>query len=495
EVKGRARELLVRAAERAESLGAASEAQRYYTQAVKLSDEPLEQAGLLDQAGEMAFRSAAHDQAFEMSERARRLYEEHGQMRDAARASARMSWIDQTHGRMSEAVQRMERAHEVLSQSEPDADLAMLASRLGAAYYFAGDMGRASAMVEQSLDIGEALGLPEVLAQAWVTKGIICASGRRPEEARGFFQLSLELADRHGLREDASRASGNLSDLAFRRDRYTEALAHLERGASAARMIGSRPHEWFALSESTYALFMLGRWDEATVVFEELPEDQLVTGGTLLSPLTSILEMHVHRGDVDAARRLLDIYAPLEASENVQGRCCYDAGASCLRFAEGRHAEALDYADRAIGTAATIGPDGQDIKMAVTWGIEAALAMHDRAKAEELVEWVEAMPPGLRPPSMALFAHRTRARLAGSLEQAEPHHVEAVAGFRGLELPFWLAVAQVEYAEALIAAGRGSEAELLLAEARPVFERLQVGPWLERTGPVVAPGAVEAILE
>ena len=495
EVRGRARELLVRAAERAESLGAASEAQRYYTQAVGLTDEPLQQASLLDRAGEMAFRSADHDVAFELSERAREIYESHDLVRDAARASMRLSWIDSAHGRMSEAIERQERAYEVLSQSEPDADLAVLASRLAAAYYFAGDMGRASAMVEQSLDIAEALGLPSVLARAWVTKGIITASSRRPEEARGFFLLSLEFADRHGLREDASRASGNLSDLAFRRDRYTEALAHLERGASAARMIGSRPHEWFALSESTYALFMLGRWDEATSVFEELPQDQLVTGGTLLSPLSSILEMHVHRGEVEAARELLEIYAPLEGSENVQGRCCYDAAAACVRFAEGRHEEAMVYAERALGDADTLGPDGQDVKMAVAWGIEAALAMNDRGKAEELVEWVEATPPGLRPPSMALHAHRARARLAGSLEEAEPHYVEAVAGFRELELPFWLAVSQVEYAEALTAGGRGAEAEQFMAEARPVFQRLQVSPWLERTGPHAAPGPVEAVLE
>jgi tetratricopeptide (TPR) repeat protein len=381
----------------------------------------------------------------------------------------------------------------VLSPSEPDADLAVLASRLGAAYYFAGDMERAAPMVEQSLDVAEALGLPEVLARAWVTKGIICASQRRPEEARGFFLLALEFSDRNALREDASRASGNLSDLAFRRDRYTEALTHLERSASAARMIGSRPHEWFALSESTYALFMLGRWEEAFAAYEELPQDQLVTGGTLLSPLSSILEMRVHRGDVEAARGLLEIYAALETSENVQGRCCYEAAATCLRFSEGRHAEAVEYADRALEGAATLGPDGQDVKMAVIWGIEAALAMSDRAKAEELVEWVEATPPGLRPPSMALHAHRARARLAGSLDEAEPHHIEAVAGFRELELPFWLAVSQVEYAEALIAGGRTAEAEQFMAEARPVFERLEVGPWLERTGRAAEPGAVEAV--
>src|SRR6185437_10752934 len=153
----------------------------------------------------------------------------------------------------------------------------------------------------------------------------------------GLFQLSFEIAQKHELREEASRASSNLSDLAFRRDRYTEALAHLEQ--SLALALGSRPHEWFALSESTYALYMLGRWDEATAVFGELPEEHLPTGGTLLSPLSSILEIHVHRGDLPAARRLRDIYARLEDSADVQERAAWAAASACILHAEGRHAE------------------------------------------------------------------------------------------------------------------------------------------------------------
>ena len=56
----------------------------------------------------------------------------------------------------------------------------------------------------------------------------------------------------------------------------------------------------------------------------------------------------------------------------------------------------------------------------------------------------------------------------------------AAGGFREYNLPFWLAVTQLEHAEWLAAHGRTVESEPLLAEAREIFGRLEATPWLER---------------
>jgi class 3 adenylate cyclase/tetratricopeptide (TPR) repeat protein len=489
-IKAKAHALVTRAGERAESLGAATEAQRYYTRAADLTEQPLDQAALLDRAAEMALRSAAQDAAVELSERSQALYESAGELGAAARVSLRVSFVDQMRGQLATAVERMERARGVLAAEAPDADFAELTTRLAAAKYFAGDVERSAELVAEALDIGEALALPRVLVAGWLTKAMIGASGRRPQEARGLFQMALDLAMRHELRDEASRASGNLSDLAFRRDLYTEALEHLDQAASLARMIGSRLRERFALSESTYPLYMLGRWDEAMAVFAELPTEQLPIGGTLLSPLSSILEIHVHRGDLDQARALLAVYERLRDSDDVQERAGYAGARACVSYAEGRYAEAVASGQQALEAAVqTLGVDGQDAKMAIVWSLEAALALDDRTKAEELVAWVDAIAPGLRPPSLTAHAHRVRARLADSIAEATPHHRSAAAGFRALGLPFWTAVAVTEHAEALAADGRTADAEPLVAEARPVFERLATAPWLGRLDAVGAAAA------
>jgi tetratricopeptide (TPR) repeat protein len=492
-VRRRASELLVRAGERAESLGAPTEAQRYYTQAAGLTETPLAEAGLLDRAGEMAFRAAAQDAAAELSDRAQALYEAAGAHGAAARVLVRRSRIDQAQGRLEAAIESMQRAHDVLRGEPPDESFATLTARLAGALYFSGDVPRCAELVEQALDIAEALGLPRVLANAVMIKAMVGASGRHPEEARGLFQLSFELAQRHELREEASRASSNLSDLAFRRDRYPEALGHLEQSLALARMIGSRPHEWFAQSESTYGLYMLGRWDEAMAVYAELPEEMLPSGGTLLSPLSSILEIHVHRGDLAEARRLLGIYARLEDSADVQERAGYAAASACIMHAEGRHTEAVAAGERTVELGVTLGLDGQDAKMGLMWATEAALALGDRAKAEELIGRIDAIPPGLRPPSLGAHANRARARLSDSVEVATTHALAAATSFRELGLRFWLAVGQLEHAEILAADGRRDEAEPLVAEARAIFAELGARPWLDRAEALAERASAEAV--
>ncbi|HEY2788741.1 MAG TPA: AAA family ATPase, partial [Gaiellales bacterium] len=492
-VRRRARELLVRAGERAESLGATTEGQRYYSRAAELCDTRLDEAGLLDRAAQMAVRAAAQDEAAELAERAQALYEAEGAHGAAARVLIIRSRIDQAQGRLDEGLERMQRAYDVLRQEPPDESFATLTTRLAGSFYFLGDVERCAELVEQALDLAEARGMPRVLTNAIMIKAMVGASGRHPEEARGLFQLSFDLAMKHELREEASRASSNLSDLAFRRDRYTEALGHLEQSGALARAVGSRPHEWFALSESTYPLYMLGRWDEAMAMYHELPEEMLPTGGTLLSPLSSILEIHVHRGDVAEARRLLGIYIRLEHSADVQEQAGYAAANACVQFAEGRYAEAVESGLRTIEFGTTLGLDGQDAKMGFMWALEAAIALGDRAKAEEVIERIQAIPPGLRPPSLGAHAGRSRARLAESPELAASHLAAAEAVFRDLGLRFWLAVSLLERAEVLTADSRGEAAEPLLAEARDIFVELRARPWIERAAAAAERTSAEAV--
>ena len=83
--------------------------------------------------------------------------------------------------------------------------------------------------------------------------------------------------------------------------------------------------------------------------------------------------------------------------------------------------------------------------------------------------------PGLRPPYLEAHANRIRARL----DDDEPRFDAAEQIFREHDIPFWLAVTQLEHAE--LAGRSGAEgADGLLAEARTTFVRLEAQPWLER---------------
>jgi hypothetical protein len=96
--------------------------------------------------------------------------------------------------------------------------------------------------------------------------------------------------------------------------------------------------------------------------------------------------------------------------------------------------------------------------------------------------FIEELPAGQRGPIVEGNAVRIRAGLAGDAAGL----ADAAARFSSMSLLFWLAVTQVEQANAL---GTGRPAEALLAEARTIFERLGAAPWLARVDAAVPGGA------
>ena len=490
-LRRQAHEALLRAGSRADSLGASGEAQRYFEQAAELASEPREQAAALTRAGEMALAAGENEGAIALLEQAIGLYESCGDTHGAARAAGWTALAEQRLGRHQAAIERLEQAYSAIGADEPDADLALLLLRLGQAYFFGGEPERAAELIERGLGIAEAFELPELLARGWSLRGMVVAADH-PEEGRGFFHLALEKALSLELYQDASSASSNLSDLAFGRDRYAESLTHLELALELSRRIGHRPFEWFALSEMSYALTMLGRWDEAHARFAELPPEQLGAESNMLSPLSGILEMYLHRGQLQPARELLARFEPMSDSGIAQAEGCYQAGLAAVRLAEGDPAAALKAAELAFQNREVGHITSQNCKLGFLHALEATLASGDHGKAIEFLVIAEAQPPGLSSPLLQATAHRFRGRLAGDDPGADRHFTAAAARLRAAELPFYLAVVQLEHGEWLLARGRPDDAHPLLVEARETFERLEAMPWLELVD-ALEPGATAEV--
>jgi class 3 adenylate cyclase/tetratricopeptide (TPR) repeat protein len=478
-VRARARDLFVRAAERAESLGAPGEAQRYFAQAADLADDAESRAGLLDRAGQMATRAGLAESAQARFEEAIALYTAAGNTHAAARVTSRQAYVDERAGRHELAITRMQDALAVIGDDEPDADVALLTVRLGNALLFVGRIPEAAELIERALEMGEALGVPEILIRGWSAKAILVAPRRR-REAEMLLRAAAALALEQGSSDRAATALGNLSDLAFGHDRYQDALGYLEQSLELARRAGDRPNIWFATSESTYALYHLGRWDEAMAAFAELPVEQLPSGHVLISPLTSVLPIHLHRGELEDGRTLRDIYARLEDSVDVQERSCFAAGCGILAVAEGRYDEALRWAETAVATEGLMGAWPQNVKLGLLAAVEAALVLGRRDKVEELLRLIEGQPAGMRTPLMAAHAHRFRGRMTADADVAEAEFAAAERLLADLGIPFWLAATQLEHAEALVAHGGDGDIRDLVDASRATFERLRAAPWLER---------------
>ena len=482
ELRGKARNLLVRAAERAASLAASEEARRYFEQAADLAAEPLQRAGLLERAGETAWMGGRSEAATARFGEAIALFESQGRTHPAARVSARLAEVQWQGGHLKLALDRMEAAYGVLSAEEADEDLATLAAELGRLHFFKGELEVAAERIEVALDIAEALWLPEVLSQALNTKSGIAAARGRSEEGLALLAHALKLALEHDLPSAALRAYLNLSDSLCRRDRYDEALEQDRLGLALARKIGNRVLEWRLIGEFAYPLFVTGQWEEAASLAAEIPQHEAASrlAGGLLA---SLPEIHVARGNPDEARKLLARFAAFEASADVQEHAIHAAARAAVLHAEGRHADALVAGEEAFWARGELGADNQAVKAGFVWAVQAAFALADVGKVEELLAAVETMPPGHRPPLLQAQAARVRARLAaarGQRDGVEASFKAAGGMLRELGVPFWLAVTLLEHAEWLAKDEDVQRGQPLLAEAAEIFERLHAQPWLER---------------
>ena len=471
EIKAKACELLARAAERAGSLGALGEARRIYEQAAELADEPVERALLLEQASVKAQGAAEWEPAERAAIAALELLDpgRRAARGGARRRTARAHRVDQRApgaratadgGGIRGGVDgRARRRHRSPGIPAWPARWPLQVSSNGASRrtsWRSGCRRRAAS------------GDPGTRAR-----------GRRPcrpAQPAGRRRNSRSSVMRFGTRSrtisgsHAAASYGKLSDACCSGDRYGEALEALGEAVVVARRSGERSTELFALSETTYALTMTGRWDEAVAIFDDLPEEQLRANPNLASVLSGVLEVFLHRGRLERAREPLATFAYLE--RRPSGPAVYIGARAAVLHAEGALAEALEAGTEAAGFSDV----PQAVKQGLVWAVESALALGEGDRAEALLTTVESRPPGLRSPFLEAQAQRFRARMSND----EAGFKSAAGGFREYGIPFWLAVTQLEHAEWLLQQSRGREATALFEEAHDTFVRLQATPWIDR---------------
>src|SRR5581483_10835935 len=320
EIQAAAREMLIRAAERAASLGASAEAQRAYERALELTEDPLTQAELEERAGMVAAAGARADEAARHFERAIARFESAGATHPAARVSARLAEINWDRGRLGEALASMNTSFEVLSREEPDADLAALAAQVGRFLYFAGDLDLALQRTETALEFAEHLWLPETLSQALNTKAIILNAQGRQQEGLALLRHALELAVDHERPSAALRAYFNLSELLTHLDQYEASIEMHRHGLGLARRVGSRYWE-LAFLGLVYPFFCAGEWDDVMAMSAQLPDEGWAEARLAFSSmLTGYVLVRAHRGQIDEADEVIARLGDLERSADVQER-------------------------------------------------------------------------------------------------------------------------------------------------------------------------------
>ena len=210
EIRARAGEGLARAGERAASLGASEEGERYFTQAAELAASEVRRAELDEQAGRMALRRARYERARALLDRAHAGFEAGGLRRHAASVSALLAEIDFREGHPPQAVARLETALAELEGDEPDEDVAVVEAQLGRFLVLNAQTDAALPHLERALELAEALRLPEVFVQTLTSKSILYSNVNRLGEARILLEGALARAFEQDLHAAAARTVNNL---------------------------------------------------------------------------------------------------------------------------------------------------------------------------------------------------------------------------------------------------------------------------------------------
>ena len=462
---------LVGAAERAASVAASAEAQRYFEQSAELTVDPAAEAELIARGGEMAFRAGRPIEARELLERAHAAFERHADSHAVARASIGLAHLDFAEGLPERAVGRLEQAVAALAEEEPGADAAHVAAHLGRFLIFSGKPAAAAPHIERALELAQELALQVTFASALSTKGLLMERMGRHDEAVVLQEGALAHALHHGLHNEALRAYNNLGVYLRGGDRWNEANEMYARGLELARRFGDSTWESIMLAAVGGGI-ELGRWNDRLVA---LAEADLDAGGlTASSQATTAVPILCERGALAEARALLERIQRMTPTSETQAVCSRALAEAYLLRVEGRPREALAAAEQALETRSAIGSGDFRIKRAEVEAVESALAAGDEQRARELLDRSQRRSPGELTPFLRAEQARLRARLEPERALVELERAEDL--YRQLGAPFQLAVTLLARAELL----EGDETRPLLAEAREIFEQLEARPWLER---------------
>lgn len=167
-------------------------------------------------------------------------------------------------------------------------------------------------------------------------------------------------------------------------------------GLALARRVGNRYWEWSLLGFA-YPLFV-GDWDEVVAREDGLPEEDWAQARLAFATLlTSIVPVRVNRGQLEEAKRSTRLFAEFEASADMQEQAQVHFAEAALLLAEGRNAEALRSAEASLETRHAMGISYEAVKGSFVVAVEAALALGDVSRAEELLAVVDTLPPGRSP--------------------------------------------------------------------------------------------------
>jgi ATP/maltotriose-dependent transcriptional regulator MalT len=286
------------AASRAAELGAHREAAAQFRRALSVAASagagPARLGELYDGLAAEASLLDQWDEAVEASEHALALWRAPGDRLHEGAALSRMSSILWRLCRGADSVAAAEAALELLRPLGPSAELAWAYAKLASSRVVNNRHDDALSLARQAREVGESLGLPDVVSDALNSEG--CALSAVGCDGSAELRDSLRIAISHHLHVHAGRAFANLKYVYYAQLRFAEAEQTCREGIAYCE-----EHELGAamnclLGGQAEMLEVTGRWAEAAAVSERLMVT-VVSPVNRLNPLITLGLVRARRAE------------------------------------------------------------------------------------------------------------------------------------------------------------------------------------------------------
>jgi len=344
------------AARRSAALGAHREAAAQYQRALRHADT-ADLPGLAVLYEGLAAEYALLDRLEESEAALRTAVQYRRELADATRVGEDLSMLSMVlwqQCRGGESERAAEEALRVMQSLPPGPEFAMAQLSVAAGTWLSGRHTEALDSVAGALELGKRLGRDDVVSQALLMKGdFLVASG---QDGIGLIEQALQLALEANLEQEAADAYVVLQDDLVNAQRLEEAQRCYRVGMAFCEGRELRWRTRCMRGAQADTLLLLGRWDEAVDLCNEVLAIPCVSASNQLYPLRILGTISGRRAEPGYAE-LLDSSAALAAGivspawvaqvRAVRAELLWVSGQSDLACQEAREAyeQALSYPD------------------------------------------------------------------------------------------------------------------------------------------------------
>jgi class 3 adenylate cyclase/tetratricopeptide (TPR) repeat protein len=324
ELRGRARQILIRAAERAVGVGSIEEALVHLDRARECSDDPEASLALLAQSAAVAWRGGLFLDSAQRWATVRDAHAAAGRTRESLRAALNHLRSNRYVGPPADLLPGLREIDAALGGVK-DATAAQAATTLAFTLYQCGDHAGALANAQRAVAIAEVVDASGDLVQALGTEAIALGELGRLTEALSVYDRAIELAAVHDSRR-LTELVGNRAMTLGSVARFAESAAGARNTIALAERQGMRFTERWARLVLARALCAQGGWDAAETEVEAVGDNvQSFQLGMVYAPRVMIA---LARSELAAAAELVADFDARRAGATV-----HEPDFGCLRAA------------------------------------------------------------------------------------------------------------------------------------------------------------------